>query len=106
MSTTTQDHDFQASDMTLRDYFAGQVLQELLRRALASGSQLHGAGCMEGVAHDAYQVAEAMMKVRQRCMRPTEGTGSASSLAATQAHLADMRRIAFDVLGFEHEARR
>jgi hypothetical protein len=28
-------------------------------------------------------------------MRPTEGTGSAGSLSATQKHLEDMRRIAF-----------
>lgn len=31
-------------------------------------------------------------------LRPSEGTGSAGSLAATQKHLADMRIIAFDKL--------
>lgn len=31
-------------------------------------------------------------------IRPTEGAGSAGSMAATQAHLADIRRIAFGVL--------
>lgn len=31
-------------------------------------------------------------------LRPTEGQGTAGSLAATQAHLADMRKIAFDLL--------
>jgi hypothetical protein len=31
-------------------------------------------------------------------IRPTEGTGSAGSLAATQRHLDDMRRIAFHAL--------
>ena len=30
--------------------------------------------------------------------RPTEGTGSAGSLAATQHHLKDMQRIAFQLL--------
>jgi hypothetical protein len=30
--------------------------------------------------------------------RPSEGTGSAGALAATQKHLKDMRKIAFDVL--------
>lgn len=30
--------------------------------------------------------------------RPTEGTGSAGALAATQAHLTDMRKIATDSL--------
>ena len=28
--------------------------------------------------------------------RPTEGSGSAGSLAATERHLADMRRLVFD----------
>jgi hypothetical protein len=30
--------------------------------------------------------------------RPTEGTGSAGSLAATERHLSDMQRIAFKLL--------
>lgn len=30
--------------------------------------------------------------------RPSEGTGSAGALAATQNHLEDMRKIAFDLL--------
>lgn len=34
-------------------------------------------------------------------MRPTEGTGSAGSLAATERHLADMRSIAFSSLNFQ-----
>ena len=29
-------------------------------------------------------------------LRPTEGTGSAGSLAATQKHLEDMRTLVFD----------
>lgn len=31
-------------------------------------------------------------------MRPSEGTGSAGSLAATERHLADMQRVAFGAL--------
>lgn len=31
-------------------------------------------------------------------LRPTEGTGSAGSLAATERHLADMRSVAFGLL--------
>lgn len=31
-------------------------------------------------------------------LRPTEGTGSAGSLAATQSHLEDMKKIAFHQL--------
>ena len=36
-------------------------------------------------------------------LRPTEGSGSAGSLAATQKHLMDMRIIAFKKLGIEIE---
>ncbi|MAC32231.1 MAG: hypothetical protein CME38_01335 [Haliea sp.] len=32
-------------------------------------------------------------------LRPTEGTGSAGSLQATEKHLSDMRKIAFKQLG-------
>ena len=32
-------------------------------------------------------------------LRPSEGSGSAGSLAATQKHLEDMRKIAFDFIG-------
>lgn len=31
-------------------------------------------------------------------IRPTEGTGSAGQLAATQAHLKDMQKLVFEVL--------
>lgn len=36
-------------------------------------------------------------------LRPTEGSGSAGSLAATQAHLQDMRRLVFDRAGLKAE---
>lgn len=32
-------------------------------------------------------------------LRPTEGSGSAGSLAATERHLKDMQRLVFDRLG-------
>lgn len=35
--------------------------------------------------------------------RPTEGTGSAGSLRATERHLKDMRRIALNLLGMGDE---
>lgn len=39
-----------------------------------------------------------------RCgLRPTEGTGSAGSLAATQAHLKDMKAIAFSRLKIDSD---
>jgi hypothetical protein len=34
-------------------------------------------------------------------LRPTEGSGSAGSLRATESHLNDMRKIAFKKLGVE-----
>lgn len=41
--------------------------------------------------------AQMLMDELWRCgLRPTEGTGSAGSLAATERHLADMRRLVFD----------
>lgn len=41
--------------------------------------------------------AQQMMDELWRCgLRPTEGSGSAGSLAATQRHLEDMRRLVFD----------
>ena len=43
--------------------------------------------------------AQQMMDELWRCgVRPTEGRGSAGSLAATESHLADMRAIAFGAL--------
>lgn len=36
-------------------------------------------------------------------LRPTEGTGSAGSLAATERHLADMKAIAFHALNISKE---
>lgn len=40
--------------------------------------------------------AQSLMDELWQCgLRPTEGTGSAGSLAATQKHLEDFRKIAF-----------
>lgn len=45
------------------------------------------------------QTAQQLMDELWQCgLRPTEGTGSAGSLAATQAHLKDMRAIAMNLL--------
>lgn len=42
------------------------------------------------------ETAQLLMDDLWHCgLRPTEGTGSAGSLAATERHLADMRTIAF-----------
>ena len=46
-----------------------------------------------------YEAAQALMDQLWNCgIRPTEGSGSAGSLLATQNHLADMRKIAFTAL--------
>lgn len=45
------------------------------------------------------QAAQQLMDELWQCgLRPTEGTGSAGSLKATENHLADMKRIAFTLL--------
>jgi hypothetical protein len=44
-------------------------------------------------------LAQQLMDELWNCgLRPTEGTGSAGSLAATERHLADMKALAFHAL--------
>lgn len=46
--------------------------------------------------------AQLLMDELWSCgLRPTEGTGSTGQLAATERHLADMRRIAFAQLSID-----
>ena len=46
--------------------------------------------------------AQALMDELWRCgLRPTDGSGSAGSLAATERHLKDMRTIAMGMLAKE-----
>lgn len=46
--------------------------------------------------------AQQFMDELWRCgLRPSEGAGSAGSLKATETHLADMRRIAFELLAMD-----
>lgn len=46
------------------------------------------------------QSAQTLIDELWNCgLRPSEGTGSAGSLAATEKHLTDMRKIAFKKLG-------
>lgn len=45
------------------------------------------------------EMAQTLIDDLWHCgLRPSEGTGSAGALAATQKHLDDMRTIAFDLL--------
>ena len=47
--------------------------------------------------HLSEQAAQILMDdLWQAGLRPTEGSGSAGSLAATERHLADMRKLVFE----------
>lgn len=51
---------------------------------------------IEPVVRLPIQSAQQLMDELWQCgLRPTEGTGSAGSLAATERHLADMRALVF-----------
>jgi hypothetical protein len=46
-----------------------------------------------------YAAAQALMDELWTCgLRPSEGTGSAGALAATQKHLEDMRKLVFEFM--------
>ena len=49
------------------------------------------------------EAQELMDNLWKLGFRPSEGTGSAGSLAATQKHLEDMRRLVFDFLDTKNE---
>jgi len=51
--------------MTLRDYLAAKALPSLLRYFLKEEFHLTDPSWMEGVAMDAYTMADAMMKARE-----------------------------------------
>ncbi len=54
--------------------------------------------------HISYDDAQRMMdRLWDIGIRPTAGAGSAGMMAATERHLADMRKIAFDLLGFDRK---
>ena len=47
-----------------------------------------------------YETAQQLMDDLWICgLRPSEGSGSAGALAATQKHLEDMRQLVFSLLG-------
>lgn len=49
-----------------------------------------------------YEAAQQLIDSLWQCgLRPSEGTGSAGSLRATESHLKDMRKIALHSLGLE-----
>lgn len=57
-----------------------------------------GAEAGSTVALDPAAAQELMDSLWQCGLRPTDGSGSAGALAATQEHLADMRSIDFRLL--------
>lgn len=57
--------------------------------------QLIGEPTIDMRIEDAQQLVDELWRAG---LRPTDGTGSAGSLAATERHLKDMQRIAFQLL--------
>ena len=52
--------------MTLRDYFAAKALQSLMQNFLSNNLDLKDPmGWMDGIAGDAYSMADAMLKARE-----------------------------------------
>ena len=54
------------SGMTLRDYFAARAMESLVQHFLLEKLHLHDNDWMAGVAMDAYSMADAMLKERQK----------------------------------------
>lgn len=55
--------------------------------------------CIEPTCTITSAAAQELMDQLWQCgLRPSEGTGSAGALAATQRHLDDMRRLVFDLV--------
>lgn len=98
-----------------RDFYSNRI-SLLIGERNADGELIAGAlpVVMEKVEPDTYFDAAAMKldaieaqglmdELWRAGLRPTEGTGSAGSLAAAERHLADMRGIALNLLGMTNE---
>ncbi len=58
--------------------------------------------CVDPTFHISMHKAQALMDDLWQCgLRPTEGSGSAGSLRATEKHLGDMRKIVSKKIGVE-----
>lgn len=68
-----------ADPVTLREHTVGELVEPTFRL-----SKEYAQALMDDLWHNG--------------LRPSEGTGSAGSLKATQDHLGDMRKIAFQLL--------
>lgn len=79
-------------EILIRDHEA--VATNLIMKKVELGEQIEPT-----LELDSKQAQTLIDDLWQCGYRPTEGTGSAGSLKATETHLADMRRIAFDLMG-------
>lgn len=69
----------------------GQYAENLVMRTMEDGMR------MEPTCSLSRTMAQVLMDdLWNAGLRPTEGTGSAGSLAATQRHLEDMRTLVFN----------
>lgn len=66
---------------------------EVTMREIKEGDRIEPAVRLNN--HEAQQLMDALWDCG---LRPSEGTGSAGQLKATQDHLADMKQIAFQLL--------
>ena len=91
--------------MARREDWSDGISLYMRQRTVGRGSQI--AQPIVFTPHNPVMVAEPMMRLAiqqaqqfmdelwQCGLRPTEGTGSAGSLKATERHLEDMRKIVF-----------
>ncbi len=94
-----------------RQIFSGRIALYLFSRTFspqASGETFLGEPVIMSVLRDGCAVMEPTMSLEQESaqqlmdqlwhcgLRPSEGSGSAGSLAATERHLEDMRKLVFE----------
>ena len=83
-------------ELRIVDYETQYVAEPIVMRKVDVGEMIPVAMHMEP------RTAQALMDQLWDCgLRPTEGTGSAGALAATERHLRDMQRLAFHALKVE-----
>jgi hypothetical protein len=72
------------------------VQQPAMRRRQHDDPELYGAEQRPFLTIDATAAQELMDTLWDCGLRPSEGSGSAGAMAATQKHLEDMRRLVFE----------
>jgi len=84
--------------MMLREDHSGSYVGEPVKmRRLTEEEQMHSRMPTASIKMEA---AQLLMDDLWQCgLRPSEGTGSAGALMATQKHLDDMRKLTFDMTG-------